>query len=178
MKTKKEFAEKFEALKIEVANYKKEHDAASEAWRLSGYDDDDAYHAYCETEHLYKVAKRDMEYYGLLAGDAPIYANQVFYTDWEPWEVIEIKTDRCLVVRSMKAELTDKAVKALNDSFVPGGFCGHTNNGVQDWNITSDPDGKVGIIRRHKDGRFYVPGSTGSKFYIEAEPYKFYDYNF
>lgn len=178
MKTKKEFSQKVAGLTLVVKQYTEDYEKARSDWRKSRYEDDEAYRRYCELESALKSAQRDLAYYSLLAGDAPIFANQAFYTDWEPWEVIEIKTDLCLIVRKMKAELTDEGAKGLQDSFIPGGFFGHFDNGKQRWTISSDPEGEVATIRRHKCGTFHIAGEKGSRFYIEAEPYKYYDYNF
>ena len=178
MKTKKEFAAKAKELKAAVEFFTLQFENARKEWAASGYNDDGAYRNYCEFESARKQAERDYKYYSLLAGDAPFYANQVFYTDWEPWEVIEIKTDRCIVIRKMKSEIKKEAAEALQDSFVPGGFCGHFNNDLQEWDITSNPEGEIATVRRHKDGCFYFAGASGNRFYVEAEPYKYYDYNF
>ena len=178
MKTKKEFAAKAAELNAIVANLETELEIKRQAWRATGWNDHDTYVAYNETERALKQAKREAEFYSMIASDGPLYANQLFYTDVEPWEVVEIKTDRCIVVRAMKAEITEKGRKQLQESFVPGGFIGHFDNDAQEWTITPDPDGIVATIRRHKNGLFYLAGSTGSSFRLSTTPYKKYDYNF
>lgn len=177
MKTQKEFTARREELKAQFETYKAEYDRLRKAWSMSGYNDDAIYRQLDEVSNLYRAAQFDLEYYTLLTCGKTIYANQAFYTDHEPWEVIEIRTDRLLVVRKMKATIREDAAKKLQDSFVPGGFFGHTNNDLQEWDITPDPDGEVQLIRRHKNGVFHIAGNS-TRFYVEAEPYKYYDYNF
>lgn len=180
MKTKEEFAKKAHELNESVVVLTKAYEKASKKW-LSDHsgNDDKTYQEYCKAERLMRKAKKDAEHYNMLASDGPLYANQHFYTDWEPWEVIEIVTDNCIIVREMSAEVTEESAKKLQESFVPGGFFGHTNNDLQKWDIKSNPDGQVAKIRRHKDGAFYLPNSRGgSRFWLDTKPYKYYDYNF
>lgn len=177
MKTKEEFSKKAAEMVNLATKLNEEYERLGEAWRRAHYNDDAIYKAYCEAEHKAKSAQRDAEHYTKLASGKKLYANQVFYTDWEPWEVIEIKTDRMIIVRKMKAELKEEAEKKLYDSFVPGGFFGHFNNGCQEWNYISDPKGKIAILRRHKSGEFRMPKDS-TRFYLDYEPYKYYDYNF
>lgn len=103
------------------------------------------------------------------------YANYIQYSDIDPYEIIEWKTKNTIVVRSMKATETEEGAERLRESFEPGGFCGHFDNDVQEWDISSDPDGYVITLRRHKDGCFY---NNGRKFALNEKPIKFYDYNF
>lgn len=178
MKTKREFAAKAAELYAIVATLETDLETYRKAWRASGYDDHDAYVSYNKTERSLKQAKKDAEFYSMIASGVALYANQFFYSDVEPWEVLEIKTDRCIVVREMKAEITAEGRKKLQESFVPGGFIGHFDNDAQEWKITPDPDGCVATIRRHKDGGFYLPGSRGTFFKLSTKPFKKYDYNF
>ena len=106
------------------------------------------------------------------------YANQHFYSDTEPWEVIEELSDCRIVVRRMKATLKEEARKALQASFVPGGFFGHTDNDLQEWDIVPDPKGMTLTLRKHKDNRWYETGDTHTPFILSLKPVKVYDYNF
>ena len=178
MKTKSEFKAKAAEAVALAESLAKQFEAARAAWRRSGYNDDNAYKEFCRIDYEWNAAKRDVDRYTLLASDGPIYANQAFYTDWEPWEVIEIKTDRKLVVRKMIAEPEPEAKKKLHDSFVPGGFCGHFDNDLQEWVYKSDENGEIAEVRLHKDGAYHLAGSEGTRFYLDTEPYKFFDYNF
>lgn len=104
------------------------------------------------------------------------YANKYLYTDVEPFEVIEECTNNKYIIREMKCVEDPEGIRALKKSFEPGGFVGHFDNYVQKWIITSEPEGSIDVIRRHKDGYWY--NVSGSKFVIAAKPRKFYDYNF
>lgn len=104
------------------------------------------------------------------------FANNIMYTDVVPFEVIEERTPNLYVIRSMKSEQTEQSKKDLKESFIPGGFCGHFDNDLQEWDITPDDDGLVIKIRRHKDGIFY--DVHGGRYSISSKPIKFYDFNF
>lgn len=104
------------------------------------------------------------------------YANLVMYSDIKPFEVIEERTPNLYLIREMDAVITDESRKRLNESFSPGGFCGHFDNDLQEWNITSNEEYPIFKIRRHKDGFYY--SALGEKFRINSKPVKFYDYNF
>ena len=103
------------------------------------------------------------------------FANHIGYSDINPYEVVRRITDKTIEVRAMDAVLDPSCKKALQDSFVPGGFLGRFDNDEQRWIITSNPENPVDRIRLHKDGKWY--GGRG-KFVLAAEPYKKYDYNF
>ena len=101
------------------------------------------------------------------------YANRIGHTDVTPYEIIKDVNGRVLHVRAMKTELNPD----WKPDIVPGGFVGHcTNNYKQEWNCTSNPEGRVTIIRQHKDGRWY--SSYHDQFVLSEKPQKFYDYNF
>ena len=106
------------------------------------------------------------------------YANQYLYSDVNPWEVIEEKSPVRIVVRAMRCQIKPEARKALQESFVPGGFLGHFDNAVQEWDISPDKDGMTIELRKHKDGRWYEAGSRSCPFILSTEPFKRYDYNF
>ena len=60
-------------------------------------------------------------------------------SDCYPYEVVEIRTPNKIVIRSMKAENGPK---------------GQPYIGIEDWIITSDPNGRIETIRKGKNGRW------------------------
>ena len=104
------------------------------------------------------------------------YANNYGYSDVEPYEVVEEITPNKYLIRWMKSVQTEESKQKLMDSFVVGGFCGHFDNDLQEWNITSCTDNKPFAIRRHKDGNWY--DIYHRKYFISDKPIKFYDFNF
>lgn len=104
------------------------------------------------------------------------YATMWLYTDAHAYEIIEEKSEKVITVRRLKATIKPEAARRLNESFVPGGFCGHFNNDAQEWDFASDESAPIETICRHKNGRWY--GSGKSRFTIEEEPYERFDYNF
>lgn len=59
--------------------------------------------------------------------------------------------------------------------FSPGGFVGHTS-GVQRYEFTPNPDGRLETATRRKDGTYRVAGGT-SRVRVGTR-FKHYDYNF
>ena len=102
------------------------------------------------------------------------FCSEAGYSDWYPNEVVEVRTDRLIVVRAMKSEI-DPSWKA---DFHVGGFCGHTaNNHSQRWNCESDEDSVLVKVRWHEaKGRWGI--GTHRKFYCDDAPRKFHDFNF
>lgn len=119
--------------------------------------------------------KRDIEYLETELIDKK-FANLIGYSDVDPYEVIEERTANCYVIRSMDAVETEQSKHDRLESFIPGGFCGHFDNDVQDWDITSNENGFIIKIRRHKDGCWY--DAHGARYNIENAPRKVYDFNF
>lgn len=177
MKKISEFAARRDELAASIATLTAEFETARASWRMSGYRDDNAYNKMNETEKALFMVRAQHEDYTLLASEKPIYANQHFYTDVEPWEVVKICTDKKVLVRKMKTALKPAAHQALADSFVPGGFFGHTNNDLQEWDFTSDENGETVEIRRHKYGDWRIAGCS-TRFYLSDTPEKYFDYNF
>lgn len=105
------------------------------------------------------------------------YANEHMYSDIQPWEVIEERSETTIVVRRMKSTLKESAKKELHESFVPGGFLGHFDNDTQEWDIEPDEGGIVLTLRKHKDGRWCQAGCS-TPFILAGAPERFYDYNF
>lgn len=100
------------------------------------------------------------------------YANQIGYSDIHPYEIIERRTERKLIIRAMATlELEwEKEVYA-------GGFSAHfANQDKQKWDIQPNEQGHEVAIRLHKDGHWY--DTDGSRYRLSDKPSKFYDYNF
>ena len=101
------------------------------------------------------------------------YANQIGYSDVNPFEVVRIISDKTMEVRAMDAE-RDASFKL---EFIPGGFSAHcVNQSEQKWNITSNEENPVVRIRLSKNRGWQ--DKYGSRFSLAAAPRKFYDYNF
>ena len=102
-----------------------------------------------------------------------VYANQIGYSDVQPFEVVRVVSSQTMEIRRMNVEADPTWVR----EFVPGGFFGHTvNNRDQRWNITSDVHGSVFRIRLQKNGQW--KDKNGNRYKIESTPRNFYDYNF
>ena len=100
------------------------------------------------------------------------YANQLGYSDINPYEVVRVVSDKTLDVREMDAE-RDDSVKL---EFVPGGFSAVClNQRDQKWLIKSNPENKIVRIRLGKNG---WKDAYGRAFSLGNYPVKFYDYNF
>lgn len=105
-----------------------------------------------------------------------LYANRIGYSDVDPYEIIEKKTDKLYVIREMEAVETEESKRKRIKSFIPGGFFGHFDNDIQEWDIKPKKDGWTLKIRRHKDGYFY--DTMGQRYSLSNKPVKFYDFNF
>ena len=101
------------------------------------------------------------------------HANQYGYSDVHPFEIIEKRTAKKIIVRGMDAEL-DPNFKC--DTTI-GGFVGHCNNNhAQSYTYTSNETYPEKAIRLDKWGRW--KDKYGFKYNLATSPYKFYDYNF
>ena len=101
------------------------------------------------------------------------YANQIGWSDIDPYEVVKVISDKTIEVRAMLVE-KDPTWKP---DIIPGGFAGHCiNQHEQKWNIKSDESKKTFRIRLHKNGQW--KSKFGSRFMLQDTPVKFYDYNF
>lgn len=138
----------------ELQQLKEQREAASKAWRESGYQDDDAYKAFDEADDRYRDAERELEFFQKHL-EPKLYANQKFYTDWRPWEVVEDHFTY-LVIRKMTG--TDK------ESFRPL------------------PDYPTEIVKLRSNLIYYFPGEDsrdpGSTFHLSDSPYYYYDLEF
>jgi len=101
------------------------------------------------------------------------HANQHGWTDVAPFEILEKRTARKLIVRGMDAEL-DPNFKC--DTTI-GGFVGHCNNNyAQSYTYASVESNPEVAIRLDKYGRW--KDKHGFKYHLSLSPCKFYDYNF
>ena len=101
------------------------------------------------------------------------YANQICYTDINPFKVTRVISDKTLEIRAMKYE------KDFTPSFIPGGFFAHCTNNTeseQKWIITSDENREIIRIRKNKHGIWR--DKYGNKYSLGDEPRRFHDYNF
>ena len=100
------------------------------------------------------------------------YANRIGYSDIEPYEIIEIRSSKKLMIRRMDYKIDT----TFEPEMIAGGFSAHcTNQSDQKWTYTSS-NGNVFAIRLHKDGKWY--DKYHSVFRLNDVPVKFYDYNF
>ena len=102
-----------------------------------------------------------------------LYANKCGWTDVDPCEVVQWRTENKVMIRHMNCE-RDPTWKM---DFRPGGFFGHVaNDRDQKWFITPNPDAPVFAIRKHKDGKWF--DKHGNRYNLAKEPHKFHDHNF
>ena len=105
--------------------------------------------------------------------DTDTYANHIGYSDVYPYEIIERRTDKKIIIRAMNSELDE----TWKPDIVLGGFVGHcVNNGEQRWIITSNEKMTPIVIRKHSDGKWYDKNKM--RFSLSDEPCRHYDYNF
>ena len=177
--TRPNHTEILNSLKTEFETLTSARDSALKAWRDSGngYEDRDI----CLMRTISRLDNeiRDMEaqikFHTIMLQEKK-YATMWLWSDAHAYEIIEEKSDKMMLVRQLKATIKPEAQKALRESFIPGGFCGHTDNDLQEWDFESDERNPIETIRKHKDGKWY--GAGKSRFTIEAEPYERFDYNF
>jgi hypothetical protein len=101
------------------------------------------------------------------------FANQIGYSDITPFEIIATsKSGKQITIRAMRAERDTN----WTPEFHAGGFVGNcSNQSEQKWVITSDDDAMTIKAHKRADGYFY---SAWGKHKIEAQPRRFYDFNF
>ena len=101
------------------------------------------------------------------------YANLIRYSDVEPFEVLSIsKSGKQITIRAMHAKLDPSWKPEMH----VGGFVAHcSNQRSQRWNISADESRETIKAHKRADGYFW---SAFGKHRIEAQPRKFYDYNF
>lgn len=106
------------------------------------------------------------------------YASRFLWSDVDAYEVVGEKSETCILIRELDAELTEESSRKLHDSFVSGGFCGHFDNDLQEWEFKSNESNPIIEVRRHKDGNYYFAHDKSCPIVLYAKPYKHYDYNF
>jgi len=100
------------------------------------------------------------------------FANEVLFTDVNPYEIVKVVSDKTLEIRSMNAEIDPE----WEPEFYVGGFGGNcANQNTQKYSYTSNLDAPVIRIRKRKDGTW---GKGSINYSIDTKPVKFYDYNF
>ena len=101
------------------------------------------------------------------------YANLLGYSDVNPFEVVNVVSDKTIEVREMNT-VRDDSIKL---EFHVGGFSAHcSNQRDQKWTITSDETAPVIRIRLSKNKGW--KDKYGRRFQLADQPVKFYDYNF
>lgn len=177
--TKPNHSEILNSLKAEFTTLTNAYESTSNAWRNSGTTCED------RDEHLFRTMisirkqlsdlESQMKFHEIMLQEKK-YATEHLWSDAHAYEIIEEKSEKVIIVRRMKATIKKEALKALQDSFVPGGFAGHFDNNLQEWDFESIEDAGLETIRKHKDGMWY--GRGGTHFTIEAQPREIYDFNF
>jgi hypothetical protein len=95
------------------------------------------------------------------------YCNQHFYTDVQPYEVVEVISEKKVVIRAMRE------IRKTDPIIQPGGFAGHClNNREIEYEYESIPGAPTKIIKLLKKGW------DGGHFIMSDRPIYFYDYNF
>lgn len=158
----------------------REREAAREAWLanrnvVTAEVAENLYENYHSYDKQIEKLEEEIKFHSIMLQDKK-YATRWLYTDAHAYEIIEEKTDKMILVRQLKATIQEDARKALHNSFVPGGFCGHYDNELQEWDFATDENNPIETIRKRKNGRWY--DASGSLFTITAEPYERFDYNF
>lgn len=97
------------------------------------------------------------------------YCSEYGYSDVHPFEVVEVISEKCVVIRALDTVALHKG--ELN--FEIGGFSAIcTNQGAQRWEYISNPSNSTQRI--HKSSKGWKQG----KIRMSDTPYKFYDFNF
>lgn len=98
------------------------------------------------------------------------YCNHHLYTDVHAYEVVRVISSKCVEVRRMDAEMTNKM------TFVVGGFAANCpTNDMQEYKYTSNVNNEVIRVRLGKNG---WKNAHGGKHYMSNTPYEKYDFNF
>ena len=175
--TKVNHSEILNSLKAEYITLTREREAARKVW-MANTDRNrkmELYDRYHANDEAIENLEREIKFHTIMLQDKK-YATEWLWSDAHAYEIIEEKSATIILVRQMKATIKPEAQKALHDSFVPGGFCGHFENDLQEWDFDTCESNPIETIRKHKDGRWYGCGKR--RFTIEAEPYEHFDYNF
>lgn len=135
------------------------------------------------TKEFHSWCEKKREYQKLMEREEPFmqekwYMTNYLHSDAHAYEVVEVYSRDKMDVRRLKATEKPEAREARLASFVPGGFCGTFDNSLQDWTYESDEKQPIQTVRRHKDGKYYLPNTRTSPFVPQTEPYEWYDFNF
>lgn len=177
MTTKINHSEMISSQKAELENLVNERNEARKIW-LANTDRTrkmELYYNYHKNDAAIEKLERDIKFHTVMLQDKK-YATEWLYSDAHAYEIIEQKSATIILVRKLKATIKPEAQKKLQESFVPGGFCGHFDNDLQDWNFETCESNPIETIRKHKNGSWY--GCGNRLFTIEAQPYERFDYNF
>lgn len=110
--------------------------------------------------------------YDTITAQTASFANQIGYSDIEPFEIIRVISNKTIEIRAMNAERDPN----WKPEIIPGGFSGHCiNQDEQRWIITPRWEAPVVRIRLGKKG---WRDKYGSRYSLSNKPCKFYDYNF
>ena len=171
---KNELKKQVSELEVKISELELACVMARKEWKASNSSEDRK--DYYASLKALESAKDEYDRVWLLSQDK-LYCNECLYSDVNPYEVIGYANEKTLIIRAMRAEITEDSQKELRDSFVVGGFCGHFDNELQEWTITSNENEEAFKVRLHKDGCYYAAG-CGTRFRLNIKPVKFYDYNF
>lgn len=105
-----------------------------------------------------------------------LYLNEILYSDVNPYEVVEMITPNKWVVRELDVTLKPKAKRDIQESFCPGGFVGHVDNGYQEWDIRVNEKNPLITVFRGRKTRYFKIG--GMPMSMTLSPIKIYDFNF
>ena len=101
------------------------------------------------------------------------YANHYSHTDIDPFEIVNVVSDKTMDIREMDAAHDD----STKLDFHVGGFSAIcSNQREQKWFISSNAQNQIIRIRLSKSGIW--KDKHGRKFKLNDQPIKFYDYNF
>jgi len=100
------------------------------------------------------------------------YCNKLMWSDIEPFEVVNIISDKTVEIRPMKATLVKGPQNVLM-----GGFVAHVVDNGGTWNIESDETEDVIRVRWSKSKRQWRD-KYGNRYGMSDNPSKYYDYNF
>ena len=177
--TKVNHTEILNSLKAEYQTLTSAYESAGKAYRSSGPSFEERDHnmlrTLCRIDEQKREIESKMKFHEIMLQEKR-YATEWLWSDAHAYEIIEEKSEKAIIVRRMKATIKKEAQEALRESFVPGGFCGHFENSLQEWDFESDETNGLVTIRKHKDGRWY--GNGGMHFTIESQPREVYDFNF
>ena len=158
---------------LQVAETKKHE--AWQTWRASQSDAD--YEKFCDCCEQVLELRKKIERNEVFLGEQ-WYMTEYLFSDAHAYEVVEVHNWNRMDVRRLKSTVTPEAQEKLQASFIPGGFYGHTDNGLQEWTFESDETQPILTVRRHKDGKFYRPNTRTCPFVPHTEPYEWYDFNY